>query len=320
MGIVLTSSAVEGIPSMAMITDARLDECREFLRSERGLSPQTVATYAHHAKAYLAFLKDADCAAADATPAHVTAHIGGLRERGLRSAPVFCATVAIKTFHRFLLAKGHATHDPTVGLKSPKIVSRVSEPLSIDEVERLFAAVPGHGFANIRDRAILGILYGCGLRIGEALGLDAGQIHMDEGYVRVRGKGSRERLVPVGPKAAEALQRYLMVRRDRFGEISGPLFLSRCGTRPKKGGFGQRLKRYAARAGIIKRVHPHILRHCFSVHLLSGGANVRALQILLGHYVFSSVMCCVSRCWSLLSLGLDKKNGVDGTVTLLPAV
>jgi integrase/recombinase XerD len=256
---------------MTMIADARLDECLESLRSERGLSPATIITYTHHAKAYLAFLKNAGCAAADATPDHVTAHIGGLRQRGLRSASVFCASVAIKTFHRFLLAKGHAVHDPTTGLKSPKIVSRVSEPLSVDEVERLFAAVPGQGFAHIRDRAILEILYGCGLRIGEALGLDVGQIHMDEGYVRVRGKGSRERLVPVGPKAAEALRRYLMARRDRFGEISGPLFLSRCGTRLKKGGFGQRLKRYAARAGIAKRVHPHILRHCFSVHMLTGG-------------------------------------------------
>lgn len=285
---------------MAMIADARLDECREFLRSERGLAPQTVATYVHHAKAYLAFLKDADCAAADATPDHVTAHIGGLRERGLRSASVFCATVAIKTFHRFLLAKGHATHDPTAGLKSPKIVSRVSEPLSVDEVERLLAAVPGHGFAYIRDQAILEILYGCGLRIGEALGLDAGQIHMDEGYVRVRGKGSRERLVPVGPKAAEAVQSYLTVRRDRFGEVSGPLFFSRCGTRLKKGGFGQRLKRYVARAGITKRVHPHILRHCFSVHLLSGGANVRALQILLGHASLATTQKYLNLDWAAL--------------------
>ena len=229
----------------------------------------------------------------------MAAHIGGLRERGLRSAPVFCAIVAIKTFHRFLLAKGHAAHDPTAGLKSPKIVSRVSEPLSVDEVERLFAAVPEHGFAHIRDRAILAILYGCGLRVGEALGLDAGQIHMDEGYVRVRGKGSRERLVPVGPKAAEALQRYLAARRDRFGEISGALFLSRSGTRLKKGGYGQRLKRYADRAGITKRV-PHILRHCFSVHLLAGGANVRALQLLLGHASLATTQKYLNLDWATL--------------------
>ena len=285
---------------MTMIADACLDECREFLRAERGLSPATIITYSYHAKAYLAFLKDAGCAAADATPYHVAAHIGGLRERGLRSAPVFCAIVAIKTFHRFLLAKGHAAHDPTAGLKSPKIVSRVSEPLSVDEVERLFAAVPEHGFAHIRDRAILAILYGCGLRVGEALGLDAGQIHMDEGYVRVRGKGSRERLVPVGPKAAEALQRYLAARRDRFGEISGALFLSRSGTRLKKGGYGQRLKRYADRAGITKRVHPHILRHCFSVHLLSGGANVRALQLLLGHASLATTQKYLNLDWTAL--------------------
>lgn len=285
---------------MTMIADTRLDECREFLRSERGLSPQTVATYAHHAKAYLAFLKNAGCVAADATPDHVTAHIGGLRERGLRSAPVFCATVAIKTFHRFLLAKGHATHDPTVGLKSPKIVSRVSEPLSIDEVDRLFSAVPGHGFAHICDRAILAILYGCGLRIGEALGLDAGQIHMDEGYVRVCGKGSRERLVPVGPKAVEFLRRYLAARRERFGDGSPALFLGRSGTRLKKGGLGQRLKCYAARAGITRSFHAHLLRHSFSVHLLAGGANVRALQMLLGHASLATTQKYLNLDWATL--------------------
>lgn len=285
---------------MSMIIDKRLAECREFLRSERGLAPQTVATYTHHAKAYLAFLKDAGCAAADATPDHVTAHIGGLRERGLRSAPVFCAIVAIKTFHRFLLAKGHAAHDPTTGLKSPKIVSRVSEPLSVDEVERLLVAVPGHGFAHIRDRAILEILYGCGLRIGEALGLDVANVRVGEGFIKVMGKGSRERLVPVGPKAVEALQKYLAARRDRFGEVSGELFLSRCGTRLKKGGFGQRLKRYAARAGITKRVHPHILRHCFSVHLLAGGANVRALQLLLGHASLATTQKYLNLDWATL--------------------
>lgn len=259
-----------------------------YLRRERGLAESTAATYGHHVGAYLGSLRAADCAAAAATPEHVAAYIGGLRARGLRSAPVFCAVAAIKSFHRFLVANGLAAQDPTVDLKPPKLTCRVSEPLSVDEMGRLLSFVPGHGFAHIRDLAILELLYGCGLRIGEALGLDVAHVHLAEGYVRVLGKGSRERLVPVGSMAAEALEKYMGIRASRFDQVDGPLFLSRSGARLRKGGFGQRLTRYAARAGIAKRVHPHILRHSYSVHLLSGGADLRSLQLLLGHLSLST--------------------------------
>lgn len=250
------------------------------------MAESTIATYGHHVKAYLAFLKEEGCAASEATSDHVAAHIGGLRARGLRSTPIFCATAAIKSFHRFMLAKGRAAQDPSAGQKSPKITSRVPEPLSEDEVECLLAAVPGHGLTFLRDRAIIELLYH-GLRLGEAMGMDVADIHPAKGYARILGKGSRERLVPVGGKATEALGKYLAARASRFG-ASGALFVSRRGTRLGKSTFQRRFKRYAARAGITRRVYPHLLRHSFALHLLARRADMRSLQLLLGHSSLST--------------------------------
>lgn len=269
-----------------MVIDALRQEFLESLRLRQGLSIATCHTYGHHVGTYLESLRAAECAAAAAMPEHVAAHIGTLRVRGLRSATIFCAGMAIRAFHRFLLARGYATEDPTVGLESPKIMSRVPEPLSVDEVERLLAAVPGQGISFLRDGAILELLYH-GLRLGEALGLDVAHVHLGEGYIKVMGKGSRERLVPIGDKATESIVKYLAARAARFGQ-AGPLFLSRCGTRLGKSVFQRRFKRYAARAGITRRVYPHLLRHSFALHLLAGHADLRSLQLLLGHSSLST--------------------------------
>lgn len=183
------------------------DPLKEFLRhlrAERGLAKTTVITYRHHTKAYLKSLRQTGRVAAEVTMEDVTAHIGGLRERGLRSAPVFCAAVAIRAFHRFLFAKGYATQNPTADLKLPKLNCRVSEPLSVEEVDRLLAAVPAHGFAHVRDHAVLELIYGCGLRIGEALGLDAADLHLQDGYIKVDGKGSHQRLVPTALRGPDS--------------------------------------------------------------------------------------------------------------------
>lgn len=277
-----------------------LAEFTQHLRTERGLAETTVTTYRHHTKAYLESLQQAECAAAEATPEHITAHIGRLRERGLRSSPIFCAAVAIRAFHRFLFAKGHVNQDPTADIKLPKLNCRVSEPLSVDEVGRLLAVVPDYGFVHVRDRVILELLYGCGLRFGEALGLDVTHVHLGEGYIKVRGKGSRERLVPAGPKAMAAVRSYLELRQERFSETSGALFLSRNGMRLKKGGLGQRLKRYAARAGIARNFHAHLLRHSFAVHLLAGHADLRSLQLLLGHSSLATTQKYLNLDWASL--------------------
>ena len=253
-----------------------------YLRHERGLAASTVITYGHHLRAYLAFLDEAGCEAEYATRERIVVYLGHLRKRNLRPATVFCAAMAVRAFHRFLAAKGHAPNDSTEDMNLPKLTVSIPEPLSVQETFSLLASPSEHSFAGLRDRAVLELLY-CGLRLGEALGLDTAHIHMNEGYTKVLGKGSKERLIPIGRKALESLRLYLDIRNQRFGNSSGAIFLSRCGTRLTNNGFWRGFKCYAARAGITRRVYPHLLRHSFAVHMLAGHADLRSLQLLLGH-------------------------------------
>lgn len=267
---------------MTMIMEAHLDACREFLRSERGLAPQTVGTYTHHLRGYLGFLGDRDVDPAAATQADVSAYLGRLRARGLQPPTVFCAVMAIRAYHRFLIKRGHAAGDPTAEIRLPGLNTRAVEPLSATEVERLLSAPSERSFAGLRDRAALEMLY-LGLRLGEAMALNVEDVHLDQLYAKVRGKGSRERVIPVGRCAVAAIECYLGARGRRFPMAGGgALLLSRTGTRLSKGGFWRRFKRHAARAGIT-RAHPHLLRHSFATHLLAGHADLRSIQLLLGH-------------------------------------
>lgn len=260
---------------------------RNHLRSERGLSESTIATYSHHLKAYTRFLSDGKSNSTTVTKALLSAYIGQMRARTLGSTTIFCAIIAIRTFHRFLLERGFVESDPCIGLSMPELKIPVVEPLSVVEVERLLDAPSPHSFVGLRDRAILELLY-CGLRISEALGLDRAQLHFDEKYVKVTGKGSRSILVPIGSKAIGALRGYHQKKIEKLGDPEGALFLSRAGARLGKNGFWRRFKRYAARAGITRRAYPHLLRHSFAVHLLQGKADLRSLQLLLGHSSLTS--------------------------------
>lgn len=249
-----------------------------FLERERGLAGSTVATYGHHLRGYLRFLKEAGLGSGNAGKDNLAGYVGGLRSRGLGNTTLYCATIALKAFHRFLVEKGYADSDIAADLPLPRLAGRVTEPLSVEDVERLLAAVPAQGLAHLRDRAILELLY-CGLRLGEAVGLDVEHVHLPEEYVKVRGKGNKERLVPIGDRAVEALDSYL----DMCRRADGPLFLSRSGQRLGKNGFWRRFKRHAARAGIKRNVHPHLLRHSCACHLLAGRADLRSIQMILGH-------------------------------------
>ena len=263
---------------MTMIA-GRLDECRDYLRSERGLAAQTVATYAHHLRGYLGFLGDRGMDSA--TQVDVAAYLSRLRVRGLQPATVFCAAMAMRAYHGFLIERGHAAGDPTTKIRLPALNNRAVEPLSAADVERLLSAPSERTYAGLRDRAALEMLY-LGLRLGEAMALNVEDVHLDQGYAKVRGKGSKERVIPIGRCAIAALEFYLGARGRRFPTGDGALFLSRTGARLSKGGFWRRFKRHAARAGIA-RAHPHLLRHSFAAHLLAGRADLRSIQLLLGH-------------------------------------
>lgn len=254
-----------------------LEEFKRYLKVERGLAETTVGTYTHHVHAYLGFATSNPI-----TLTTVTSYFERMRDRGIRSCTLFCATIATKTFHRFLCEKGYANSDPTERLTLPKLSSRLPEPLSAKEVDALMLAPAVYRFPGIRDRAILEVLF-LGLRISEALSLEESQIQIGDGYMKIRGKRNRERLVPLGRMAIDALKKYLAVRSEHFGDEPGPIFLSRLGRPLSKSAFWRQLKDYARRVGIKRRVYPHLLRHSAATLILKGGGDLRSIQNILGH-------------------------------------
>jgi integrase/recombinase XerD len=264
----------------------------DFLSVERGLSANTLGAYRRDLRRYGRYLSSRgvlDATVAD--EAAVTGFVGWLSGtrladgRGYRSSSVARSLSAVRTFHLFLVREGDAAASPAVGVARPKVPRTLPRPLSRSDVERILAAPPEGEVAGLRDRAILETLYGAGLRISELVGLDVDEIDVDQGSVRVFGKGGREREVPIGRFAVAALSAYLAGARPSLAiSRSGPaLFLNRRGGRLTRQGAARILKQAARRAGVSVRVTPHALRHSFATHLLEGGADVRVVQELLGH-------------------------------------
>ena len=267
------------------------------LHVERGVSSATIAAYRSDLAAYGAWLEtepaDAWSASPDAvirylaslaTPAH-----GALRP-ALSPPSRRRRTAAIRGFYRFAFGEGFADIDIAAHIDLPREVRRLPETLTVDEVERLLESAD-----DVRDRALLELLYASGLRVSEALRLDAEDLSFDGGYVRVIGKGDRERLVPVGEVALDHLRRYMAeVRPARLALAhvapirGGPVFLTASGRRLGRQQAWVVVKRAAARSGLDDRVSPHTFRHSFATHLLEGGADLRVVQELLGHATIST--------------------------------
>jgi integrase/recombinase XerD len=264
----------------------------DYLAVERGLARNTLDAYGRDLGRYARYLHSHGVTdATQAEEATVTGFVAFLAAReyaeGKRYRPssVARALAAVRMFHLFLLREGDASGNPSEGVVRPKVPRTLPRPLSVDEVESILAA-PGEADApGLRDRAILETLYGAGLRISELVGLDVDEVDLDEGSVRVMGKGSKERMVPLGRFAVAALESYLTRARPVLaGPRSGAaLFLNQRGGRLTRQGATRVLKTAASRAGVTKRVTPHTLRHSFATHLLEGGADVRVVQELLGH-------------------------------------
>jgi integrase/recombinase XerD len=195
------------------------------------------------------------------------------------------ALAAVRSFHRFLIQEGDATEDPSTGVVRPKVPRTLPRPLSVDEVGRILGSPSGGTPAALRDAAILETLYGAGLRVSELVALDVDDLDLEEGSVRVIGKGSKERIVPLGRYAREALEAYLTRARPSLASrlSRSALFLNLRGGRLTRQGCDGILRSHVRRAGVAKPVSPHVLRHSFATHLLEGGADVRVVQELLGH-------------------------------------
>jgi integrase/recombinase XerD len=265
----------------------------DHLAVERGLSDHTLAAYRRDLRRYVEFLATRDVvdlaaideAAVRAFVASVSASTHGPDEAPYRATSVSRALSAVRSFHRFLLREGGSERDPTVGVVRPKLPRGLPHPLGVDEVRRVLEAADPASPAGIRDRAVLELLYGAGLRVSELTGLDVDDVDLEGGAVRVVGKGGKEREVPVGRYARDAVNAYLTRVRPGFASARtrGALFLNARGGRLTRQSCSRLLAGYARRAGLDRRVSPHDLRHSFATHLLEGGADVRVVQELLGH-------------------------------------
>jgi integrase/recombinase XerD len=261
---------------------AYLDRYMEAAVFEAGLADKTLSAYAADLRQYLAFLEDIGVdAPGDIVREEILDHIGALQAAGLSPRSTSRHLSAIRGFHRFLRAEGLASTDPTEGFESPRLLRALPHYLSAEEVERLLAAPDGQAGNRERDSAILELFYSCGLRISELAKLPLRDVSLEEGSVRVRGKGTKVRLVPLGARAIRRIQTWLPVRAK--GPVKdGTLFLSSRGRRLSRTSVWV-VKHCAQAANIRQNVTPHMLRHSFATHLLDHGADLRAVQEMLGH-------------------------------------
>ena len=257
--------------------------CRDFshyLKIERAMSPNTVAAYVRDVNAFLEWYSDG---AADAVPDDVVGYFASRKELSKRSQSRVLSS--LKAFFNWMVLEGIRPDNPCDGVDFPKIGQYLPQVLSIEEVEALMESAPMEedNWASLRDRALLEVLYGCGLRVSEAVGLKLSNLYLDEGFIRVVGKGDKERLVPIGEVASDALLRYLGQRPRPEGEGDDILFLNRNLGRLSRVSAFKLIKTKAALAGISKTISPHTLRHSFATHLVEGGADLRVVQQMLGH-------------------------------------
>jgi integrase/recombinase XerD len=266
--------------------NALFDLFLHHLRIERNLSAHTVDSYALDLRGYLTELAAQGATGpADLTPTLVLEHLAGLTQRGLAARSVARHLSAMKAFHRFLIDEELMEEDPAAEVATPKPIKRLPQWLSREEVDRLLAAPAETTARGLRDRAMLELMYASGLRVSELCSLSLGDLKADPGLLKVLGKGSKERLVPVGEVALRKVVTYLSSARPALTLTRGSrfLFVGPGGRKLSRATFWRTIKRHALTAGITRNVSPHQLRHSFATHLIEGGADLRSVQAMLGH-------------------------------------
>ncbi|HYB41689.1 MAG TPA: site-specific tyrosine recombinase XerD [Candidatus Methylomirabilis sp.] len=265
-----------------------MDAVTEFLGTlqvERGASPNTLLAYRRDLKSFDEFMRRERQGLQRAGVAELVRYLGWLRRRGLGSRSIARHLSAIRGLYRYLLETGAVARDPTEHMDSPRPARRLPRTLSMTDVVALLETPDSNRPAGLRDRALLELLYASGLRASEALGLRVDDINLSAGYVVPTGKGSRQRLVPVGAQALRWLRLYLKTGRPALVRRAdtGALFLNRYGRSLSRQALWDLLKKSARAAGIRAAVSPHTLRHSFASHLLERGADLRSVQAMLGH-------------------------------------
>jgi integrase/recombinase XerD len=256
-----------------------------YLRVEKGLSTNTLHAYRRDMEKFAAFAAKQKLTVNQIDRGHVVDFLRTLYLRKLDSRSVARHLVTIRHFFRFAFTEGFVQEDPAVNIQSPKFRQALPEFLSLAEVDRLLAQPDTNTTGGLRDKAMIELLYSTGLRVSELCGLKTADVQMEMGCLRCIGKGNKERLVPVGRRALETVQEYMTKSRPEIlGEKTSPyLFASRSGRAMNRIMFWKLLGAYGRKAGLRKTLSPHMLRHSFATHLLDRGADLRSVQMMLGH-------------------------------------
>ncbi len=261
---------------------------------ERGRAPTTIEAYRRELRRYVAYL--ADVPIGQATTDDVARYVRMLEAQGLAKSTVARSVVVVRSLHRFLAAEGLTDHDATAQLETPRVPAGLPKAITEAQVERLLESVAGDRPVDRRDRVIVEVLYGCGVRISELVGLSVGDVDLDGRLLRVFGKGSKERIVPLGRPAAQALESWfdpggrpaMAPARWRSRDDADAVVLNQRGSRLTRQGAWLALSGRARLVGLADVVHPHVLRHSCATHMLDHGADLRAVQELLGHASIST--------------------------------
>jgi integrase/recombinase XerD len=261
-----------------------------YLELERGLSRNTLEAYRSDLQQYGEFLARSDIEPLQITPQQLGHFVSELADGHDERAPVAASTLqrkvaCLRSFYRHLRREQLLAHDPTKELRSPRSSARLPKVLSRDEVTSLLSQPRGNSPGALRDRALLETMYACGLRASEATDLQRSDVDLESGILRARGKGSKERIVPIGSKAIASLEAYLAQGRPKMVGLSDEprLFVNLRGGGLSRQGLYKIVQGHAASAGLAQRMSPHTLRHSFATHLLAGGCDLRSLQEMLGH-------------------------------------
>ena len=256
------------------------------LRVERNVSPNTLEAYQRDINQYLVFLLNRDISSInDISQNVISKYIRSLNEIGLSAVSINRIISSIRSYHKFLLAEGFIDNNPTLVLTSPRIPKKLPKVLLEQEISAIINAIKKESPFYFRDKAIIEMLYACGLRVSELCSLSINQIFLEDEMIRIMGKGSKERLLPIGGYAKKYLEDYLLYNRSflqKKGD-SSEVFLSRNGNKLTRAMINNILKKWSQVANINKPVSPHVLRHSFATHLLEAGADLRFVQGLLGH-------------------------------------
>jgi len=260
-----------------------LDLFATHLKAERGLSSNTVESYIRDLKGFISYFKDSVPNITKSSRQDIHNYIVQLYDVKMDPRSIARCVSALKTFFNFLVTEGLVDEDPSLNIKAPKFTKTLPEALNVEEVNRLLNAVDVNSWEGTRDRAMLELLYASGLRVSELTSLRREDINIDESFVIVHsGKGGKDRLTLMGGSAKSWLLKYLEKSLDKL-QTSPYFFITRRGKPFTRQGVWLKLKEHALKAGIEKKVYPHILRHSFATHMLEGGADLRAIQTLLGH-------------------------------------